>query len=907
MSDPSAGDRPSGGAARQIIKAEAGASVYAVLQGDLHIRNGYPVYQIVPVPSEHPGVSGPQAAMRPSVLLAAENAVVGFRGREDVTALLRSWRDAPEAGVTALLVHGPGGQGKTRLAAHFTQGSSGEGWRVCEAHHLSDPTAYQVVQPGELGDALLLVVDYADRWPLDDLLLLLLNPLLRVPGRRTRVLLLARAAQSWWPALRHRLTKAGYLDVRTVPLSSLAPTLPERQRVFDEAGAAFSAALALPQPDTATPPELTGPGYETVLTLHMAALVAVEARARGEEPPLDPAGLSSYLLDREHDFWQNAHDHGGVSVSPAVMGRIVYTATLTQGLGRAEAVAALEQSGALPDAQADAALDDHASCYPVPAGQVDQTWLHPLRPDRLGEDFLALTTPGHSHPAYVPDSWADGAAARLLHAPKGVPGYARPAVVTLIDTARRWPHMGRTTLFPLLARDPGLALAAGGAALAGLAELQDTDLDVLQAVNDLLPHQLNVDLDTGIAVLVKRLTEHELATDTDDRTRGRLHQYLAERLTNAGRREEALRETEAAVALRRTVAQREPSLNRELARSLTALGRCLAECGRRDEAVEAAQESIGLLGRESGALSPADKAFLAAAYGGLAMWLAESGQVRQAVTAAEEGVARLRELGLSSEGPMAEMLGLLGARLSAVGSPRAVEVTLESIELLRPHAAAQPQLYEPQLASGLSNVGYMLQGQGRHEESLDALREAIERARRLGKANPDRWDALLSQALCNLSAVLWALGRSAEGLDAAQESVLIRRRLSVTNDAVFSPLLAQSLNNYAITLHLQGERVAALETSAESLAIRERFAAAHPQAYEIDLAKSLDTFAEIRAECRHDLPSALEAARRAVEIFTRWHARMPAAFASALRSVESTLALVTDAVGSPDDTAGAQG
>src|ERR1022692_735160 len=99
----------------------------------------------------------------------------------------------------------------------------------------------------------------------------------------------------------------------------------------------------------------------------------------------------------------------------------------------------LAQSAAAPTA-----LNDHATCYPS-SGIDPDTALEPLYPDRLGEDFLALTTPGHSQPDYIPDLWAQDAPARLLAAPREVPqtdlAFIRPALITLIETARRWPHV----------------------------------------------------------------------------------------------------------------------------------------------------------------------------------------------------------------------------------------------------------------------------------------------------------------------------------------------------------------------------------------------------------------------------------------------------------------------------------
>ncbi len=41
--------------------------------------------------------------------------------------------------------------------------------------------------------------------------------------------------------------------------------------------------------------DLDKEAFQFVLTLHMAALVAVDAQARGKTAPADPVGLSAYL------------------------------------------------------------------------------------------------------------------------------------------------------------------------------------------------------------------------------------------------------------------------------------------------------------------------------------------------------------------------------------------------------------------------------------------------------------------------------------------------------------------------------------------------------------------------------------------------------------------------------------
>ncbi|HWR47743.1 MAG TPA: hypothetical protein VN327_09085, partial [Pseudonocardiaceae bacterium] len=343
----------------------------------------------------------------------------------------------------------------------------------------------------------------------------------------------------------------------------------------------------------APPAGLGGEAFGLVLTVHMAALVAVDAHARGQVPPADPVALSAYLLTRERDHWVSmfANDQR-VRTAPPMMARAVFTATLTRPLPYPAGVAALARVGVPGPEQV---IDDHRLCYPP---REAATVCEPLYPDRLGEDFLALSIPGHTQASYEPDPWADTAAACLL-SPDGegrLPVWTSAAVTVLIETARRWPHIARGQLFPLLRERPQLAVAAGGVALARLTELSEVDLGVLEAIEALLPPGRHVDLDIAAAALTTHLTTHRLESTPDPADRARLYAVLGYRLAYAGQREEALAATVEAVAVYRRLAQTNPAaFEPDLARGLWSFA-WVRVAGQTElaQALTAAEESVVL-------------------------------------------------------------------------------------------------------------------------------------------------------------------------------------------------------------------------------------------------------------------------------------------------------------------------
>jgi tetratricopeptide (TPR) repeat protein len=881
---------------QMFIHAERGSTVFAVLHGDMHIRNGYPVYQVIPFPMEARRISPAQARQQPSRLLAAERQVVKFAGREQELADLVSWRDDLAPGVSVMLMHGPGGQGKTRLAARFAANSADAGWTAWAAHHVSDPTAQHVVAPGDPGRDLVLIVDYADRWPVDDLQLLLDNPLLRRP-QRARVLLVARQAGPWWPAIRHRLGKANLKVGPTMRLPPLAETVSARHRVFADARDAFASVFGLPSTSVSTPEEMDGDAFHLVLTVHMAALVAVDARLRRTTPPSDPVGLSAYLLDREHDFWRALHDHEQIAATPTVMGRTVYTATLTHQLHRGQAVAVIERVGAADAPAADSALDDHAVCYP-PSGPGTDMWLEPLYPDRLGEDFLALTTPGHSHPDYPADQWAENAAARLLIlADHESPPYTRPVVTTLIETARRWPHIAERQLNSLLRDRPQMAVDAGGSALVGLANLPGVDVGALEAIEERLPSGRHVDLDLGIAALTARLTDHRLINTADASEQSNLYHTLGKRLSNAGLVREALTATEKAVQIRERLAADNPAAYEpDLALSLNNLGKALSDLGDPAQGAAATKRAVDVYRRLARTDQAAYEPGLALALHNLAADLSALGRADDALAAIEQATEIRQRLAAANpaafEPDLALTVNNLGVILQELGRrEQALIASKHAVEIWWRIAADNPTGYAPDLARALVNLGADLSDAGHTEDAVAVTRQGVDIYRRLTRANQAAHEPGLAGALNNLASQLSVLRRPDDALAAAEEAVQIRRRLAADKPAAYESALAWALDKRSVMLAGVERIQDALAAAEEAVQIRERLATDNPAANGPALAESLNNLGKILSDSGHR-KQAVAVIERSVDTYRRLAADNPAAHEPGLARTLSNLGVI---------------
>jgi tetratricopeptide (TPR) repeat protein len=814
----------------QVNEPGPGGTVYAVSGGDMHIRNAYPVYRVEPFPLESAPVSRSWPVSR---LLTAEARVVPFSGRARELADLVAWRDTPAAGMSLLFLHGPGGQGKTRLAGRFAELSHGAGWTVWAAHHLSDPTGLTQVAIDPPADRLVVIVDYADRWPPDDLLLLLRNPLLTQP-RRTRVLLIGRAPGIWWPTLRHRLGKSGGTVAGTIELGPHAATDDERRAGFAAARDRFAAAdlLDVPAPESIRPPrDLTAQAFGLVLTTHMAALAAVDARKRGASPPDDPAGLSAYLLDREHDHWQSLYDHGQVSVEPQTMARVVYTAMLAGPLSRDRAARVLRESGlASEDMDAARLVDAHAVCYPPATGLVEHV-LQPLYPDRLGEDLIALRSPGHSRTDYQADGWAGDALARIA-GPAGeqqrvtggadtvVYSWTQRANATLIQTAARWPHMGREYLFPLLRRYPRLGIIAGGTALTELARNPDIDSATLNAVYKTSPHHGHAEAGIGFAEIAQRLND-SLPSEAPLAQRMMGYREVAWQLSETAYFEaDPNYMTRAAQILDKAVALGQSALRRPLIpRRLSRVSGLKGDAD--DDRLRADLATFQTLSAHYRRLA-ADQVALRESQHLRADTLLELGLNRGAtgtgLDQVRQGLALMRRLALADpdtyRGELAERLKTVGMFWSIDGmDEEALASVSEGAQLLReavPGSASERLHY----ALVLVDVSYRHVALARSDEAVAAAREAAAIQQDLAAASPD-YEAGLGITLRFLAGALVAQGSHAEALAVASRSVRIARETDGSGDPPDD--LVQALSTQGLALSGLGDTDGALAATREAI------------------------------------------------------------------------------------------
>jgi len=838
------------------------------VDGNVSVTLSRPVYRVGGFPEVRGALTVEQARAQPSRLLLARYELVPFAGRAALVRELVGW--LREAGpVSVRLVHGPGGQGKSRLAAQFARHHA-TGWAVWQARQASSASQSSArieVPSGVAG--LLVVVDYADRWASSHLQALIVDVhtlIRRLPGALPlRVLLLARTAGFWWDALEQRLDAEYGISATATVLSPLGGEV-DRGELFAVARDHFATAMGITGarhagPAAGSPAGLAKPGFGQVLTVHMAALAAVDAYWHGEAAPDDPARISAYLLKRERAHWQQWHARAEdpLPTSPQAMGRAVYTAILTGPLSQAQGIEVLArvQVASVPE-NASQILTDHDKCYPP---ENPATVLEPLYPDRLGEDFIALTTPAATAVAgdlaAFEDAWAATAVPGLLApAPAGQrpAAWISPAITVLIEISRRWPHIASGQLYPLLHAHPQLVLQAGGAALTSLAALPGVDLTVLEAIEARLPPQRHIDLDAGIAALTARLVGHRLTTSSDPAEHARIHGDLGVRLHNAGLHQQALTSARNATQSwqQLTAADRDAYLP-GLAGSLNNLGMMLAEVGRRAEAVPVSQQAVNLYGELAGVNRDAYLPDLAASLNNYAVLLAQLGRRAEAVRVSQQAVDLCGELaGVNRDAylpGLAASLNNYALRLAEVGRrAEAVRVSQQAVDLRRELAGHSRDAYLPDLAASLSNHALRLGEVGRRAEAVPVSQQAVDLYGELAGLNRDAHLPALAASLTNLGMMLAEVGRRTEAVPVSQQAVNLYGELAGLNRDAYLPDLAMSLSNHAVRLAEVGRRAEAVPVSQQAVELYGELAGFNRDAYLPDYVQSVAALGYVLVE-----------------------------------------------------------
>ncbi|MCG6497815.1 tetratricopeptide repeat protein [Kitasatospora sp. A2-31] len=812
----------------------------------------------------------------PTALLQAERQVVGFHGRGPLLDELVTW--CRQDGFGSWLLHGPGGQGKTRLVRELGRRLTAEPkpdddpdrlpWTVVWLRPtvpLDEPSLKRL---RETTGPLLVVLDYAEA-RVDQLALLLGT--VRERQVPFKLVLIARTAGHWW---KHARTAGGAAAdlLRRAPVVELPPLAAdkaERAALYRRAAEAFARnlphvrgcsgpkwrdlAAGLPLPD------LGRAGFDNVLTLHMTALADLLDEgmpATAGSASADPDDVETRLLVHESQYWRLTLKQGEEEPGYLAFKDALAAATLLGADDYERADAVLRRVPSLPDHLLDTVDGWIAKLYP-PDGTGRRPW-GSLQPDRLAERFVG-----------------EHVLERRRLVPALVEGIDRAEAERFLTLLARAAHHRplRDRLAPLLAGLCGghadvLALPAIAVAtqveepepiLDGLRNLLDApstgaeDLAVWAAA---VP-DFSYNLGPWAVELLRRLVEIRRARGVGGPEEtlalaGDLRD-LSRNLNAVGAEAEALVHGDSAVELLRPLAQargmEDPHGVRAwngLAAGLNNRAAVLGKLGRRQDALEAAEEAVGIFRKLDTAGAAENPAHLLRSLATLAVRQGRLGFGREALATMEEVVARQRHLARAGdEEALADLaldLNNLAVCCSAEGRREgALERSQEAVELLRPLAERRPDAHRPQLAVVLGTLSSALGAMGRMQEALETIEEAMIIRRRLADRRPAEYGADLALGLNALAVRLRAVGRGSEALARIEESVVLYRELAAAGPVAHTQDLAMALHSQADELADAGDVEEALRVAEESAELYRRLDQDFPEAFAEDYAKVLSS------------------------------------------------------------------
>jgi tetratricopeptide (TPR) repeat protein len=808
--------------------------------------------------------------LSPASLLEAHRRVVSFHGREDLMDTLTTWCKQPDE-LSAVVVHGPGGQGKTRLAHelthHLDHTTQGQRWATLWLTDTTDPAHLKALVRVEV--PLLVVVDYAEARTRQ------LTDLLRVcerdPGSAPiRLLLLTRTVGEWWEQVN---TDTGHLlaDISEDPIAlpSLAQARVDREHEYRTA--LHQLAGALPEADTPVSadwkaaaaglatPELSAAEWNTVLSVHMRALADL-LDATQPPPETARAGRSgpveARVLAHERAYWKRSATGYGIQVGGAtpewqntVLEQVLAVAFTRPPATVEEADALLSAMPVLAD-QATALRQQVrqwiCALYPNEGAGLWGT----VQPDRLLEHFLAdqltknpglfdshmedlaeedahrwvsLYTRASAHPAFAPKLGEQVTRICVRH--------AQALGIAAVDVATQ-------------AEQPQPLVEALGQIVLDL----HTPTDTLTKLSNALPgfsHRLAefaADLAHRHTAIYQELVKQDPEIFLPDFA-GSLHNQ-ANRLADLGWREEALEAATEAVGHYRTLAKYRPEIFLpKLAGSLNNQAVRLVESGRREEALETTTEALDYYRTLAQQNPDAFLPDLAALLNNQANHLAKSGRREKALEMATESVRIRRKLSHKRPGAflpkLAMSLNNQANHLAGLGQhDEALERATEAVGHYRILNDQHPDAFLSDLAASLHNQAASFANVGQKEEALQSISESVQIRRDLARQNPGAFLSDLAVSLNNQAADLANVGQKEEALKSISEAVAHYRILVQYHPGAFLPDLAGSLHNQAVYLIGVGQRKNALEAITEAVRIREHLAELHPVAYRDDLERS---------------------------------------------------------------------
>ena len=696
-------------------------------------------------------------------LLSAKSTPVPFLDRAEVLTRLETWARSEERFAIHVL-GGDGGSGKTRLGVELCRrltapNTHRRGADVWKAGFVQNIEQSDSTSSNDDASSLLFVVDYAEARPetVTEVIKVSLRAAEAPERQRVRIAFLVRrpsplsvtrrSSNEWLDALRPQESKDEDLnhildEASTIILNDEELSDTERRALFAQAYRSFTNS-----PNSTPSADLTGRLSDPVYSQPL--LVTVDAFLNAHPLPnprisCSPSELFEEVLCHEERYWDEHwpsslsvdidRDHqtegaatpadAQVDLNRKLTRQAVAAATLTDIQDEEDAISLLNLLPASRGKNTKDLAQWLRDCYPphMNGNGHSALWCEHLEPDRIGE-HLVISEADDLEPLL-----------REILSPRRVG----------TSSLRTWTVLERASTDPHLNERIGQIL-------------NEVLAEVTQAIHVKAINSQSTDLAAAFAKLFSAVRSH-IDPNIAHEAKNVLSEggYLTTFL-------ECEFSQHAADIDCPTADTSEPDQATYASRRLS-LSRCLANTGRHDEALKAAQEATNLfrvLDRQNPATYNTD---LAASLNNLASSQAENGQLHEALKTAQEATNLYRTL-----------------------------------------AKHNPATYTPRLATSLNNLAVYLANNGRQHEALKTAQEAVTIRRKLAEHNPAAYTPDLATSLNTLANSQAENRQQHEALKTAQEATNLYQELVSEHFRTFSSRFATTLETYARILDHCGD------------------------------------------------------------------------------------------------------
>lgn len=762
-----------------------------------------------------------------AALLGWQSRWVPLLGREAALAELVAWRDEAFP-LSIKLLSAPGGAGKTRLAAEFSEHQA-QGWQHGWVGLREFERAESLAWQGQW----LLIVDY----PEHDLMGL--ERLARVLSRwkplaqqRLRVLLLVREADSVERVLTEQRC-AAFMAPRLA-----LPDLPEPEgwRLFEQAMAHLKNTTQVAAPPVTAQAfadwQATNALHRSPLFVLAQAIFWMAEAHTGRASDhrwLQGGALLAALVGMERAVWQRA-ERGHQAPADSVQATLAW-ATLCGGLTAAQINEHLATAWCWSHADVRALHNSLNSMGRQTAAQA----CTPMAPDLLAAQFV---TQAWQQPAWQggPQTQRDARLAAALLPVNDAPAFAQ-----------------QLNRLHMLAYDQTVRLAACSPDAGHSVErLLQCWAGLEPTLEEALESGLNARAQwvafARMAVFLGRKALTDRGCTMSDEQRARALNNLANSMSETGDRQGALVPSTESVHIYQKLAKANPAAFEPFwAQSLNNLANQLNETGNYRDALAPAMHAVRIYERLV--------------------------QTNPAVY----------------EPRLAPGLINLANSLSGTGDHQgSLARTQEAVNIYRRLVQTNLGFFEPNFAKGLSNLAVSLFEIGDRQGALTPAMNAVDIYKQLAHTNAAAYEPDLAISLNNFANLLSATGELQAALVPAQDTVIIYRRLAHSNPAAYDPDLAMSLTNLANRLSETGDRAGAAASAMDAVNIYRRLAQANQAAYEPNLAMSLWTAMRCFASANQRQPALIHG-HEALRLFTQLAEREPARFQPYLQALQAEL------------------